>query len=136
LAIAGLLLALGVSARGGFRPSRSSDTFATSCELNPPREAAALERCLALQPRDVELMLDLGAIYEADARIDRAEALYRQALTVDPKDGDVHVRLGRLLLQRGDRTAAALEARTALGFQSRSPRALDLLAASKHGVEQ
>ena len=81
-------------------------------------------------------MLDLGSIYEIDARIDRAEALYRQALTVDSKDGDVHVRLGRLLLQRGDRTAAAHEARTALGFQPRSPRALDLLAASKHGVDQ
>jgi len=136
LAIAVLLLAFGVSARGGFRPSRNSDSFATSCELNPPRDVDALERCLALQPRDIEIMLDLGSIYEGQAKSDRAEAVYRQALAVDPKDGDVHVRLGQLLLQRGNRAAAADEAKTALGYQPRSPRALELLAAIKHGVEQ
>ncbi len=127
LAIAALLAAFAVSARGGLRSASGGDPLATLCEVNPPADAAALERCLALQPRDIELMLDLGSRYETSSKFDRAEALYRQALAVDPKDGDVHVRLGRLLLQRGDPAAAAAEAHTALGFQPRSRRALDLL---------
>jgi tetratricopeptide (TPR) repeat protein len=136
VAMAGLLLALGVSARGGLRPARDTDTFATVCELNPLQEAAALERCLALQPRDIEIMLDLGSIYEAGGAFDRAEALYRRALAVDAKDGDVHVRLGRLLLRRGDRAGAADAARTALAYQPRSARAIELLSQSAHAGTQ
>ena len=133
LAIAALLLALGISARG-LRPVRDADTFAAVCELNPPREAAGLERCLALQPRDIEIMLDLGALYEANAAFERAEALYRRALAVDTKDSDVHVRLGHLLLRRGDRAAAAEEARSALMYHPRSARASDLLSHAAHGA--
>src|SRR5204863_693773 len=88
LAAAGLLTAIIVSGRGGFGSTHDTDTFAAECELAPPHDADRLERCLALQPRDIELMLDLGTLYEHSARTDRAEALYRQALTIDPKDGD------------------------------------------------
>lgn len=132
LLIAALLAALGLTSRSGQSGSREENGIATACELNPPREIDGLERCLALNPRDIELMLDLGSLYEAGRRLDRAEELYRLGLSVDPKDGDVHVRLGRLLLERGDRPAAAREAREALAFQPQSPKALDLLDRAGH----
>jgi len=129
LATAGLLAAIVVSGRGSVGPVNDSDTLAAACEITPPQDAAGLERCLALNPRDIELMLDLGLIYERTAELDRAEVLYRRALSIDAKDGDVHVRLGRLLLHHhGDRSAAANEARTALWLQPRSQRAIDLLS--------
>ena len=127
-AIAALLGVFAVTARGGLRGTQTGSPFAASCELEPPRDAAGLERCLALHPRDIELMLDLGSVYEAGSRADRAEALYRLALSIDAKDADVHVRLGRLLLERNDTDGAAREARAAAEFQPGSSRALDLLA--------
>lgn len=130
LAVGALLAAFVATARGGLRDGQSADAFAAACETDPPHDADGLERCLALHPRDIEVMLDLGSIYEDGGRTDHAEALYRRALSVDPKDGDVHVRLGRILLGRGDVQGAAREARTALGFQPGSSRALHLLERS------
>jgi Flp pilus assembly protein TadD len=105
----------------------------TGCELDPPREIAGLDRCLALNPGDIELMLDLGSRLEMGHELGRVEQLYRQALSVDPKDADVHARLARVLLERGDRAAAAREAREALAFQPQSPTALDLLGRAGEG---
>jgi tetratricopeptide (TPR) repeat protein len=133
LALATLLAAFAVSARGGVGGSGAGSQSAAACELDPPRDAAALERCVAISPRDIELMLDLGAIYEADGRGDRAEALYRLALSIDAKDADVHVRLGRLLLGRGDARASAHEAAKALELQPGSSRALKLLQHAERG---
>jgi Flp pilus assembly protein TadD len=127
LAMAGLLAAFVVTARGGLRGANREDGSTSQCELTPPREADGLERCLALNPGDIEAMLDLGSIYETQGRADRAEAMYRLALSVDPKDADVHVRLGLVLLHRGDEAEAAREAHTALQLQPRSSRALALL---------
>jgi cytochrome c-type biogenesis protein CcmH/NrfG len=127
LAIALLLGALVASVRGGQGGSGDANPIVAECELNPPSGIVGLERCLALNPRDVETMLDLGALYEAAHLHGRAETLYRQALAVDPKDGDVHVRLGRVRLEGGDRAGAASRARDALAIQPRSPRALELL---------
>ena len=96
--------------------------------MTPPREIQALERCLALNPLDVEPMLDLGSLYESHRQADRAEAVYRLGLSIDPKDGNLHVRLGRLLLDAGDQAGAISQARAALKLQPRTERALDLLA--------
>ena len=131
-AIAALLAAFTFTGRGGLRGAQPGNPFATSCDIEPPRDAAGLERCLALYPRDIELMLDLGSVYEAETRPDRAEALYRLALSIDGKDADVHVRLGRLLLDRGDARGAERAARTALALQPASSRALDLIERLAH----
>lgn len=122
-----LLAAFVVTARGGLRGAGRSDASVSVCELTPPRDAPGLERCLALNPRDIELMLDLGSIYETQGLMDRAETLYRLALSIDPKDADVHVRLGLVLLHRGDRAQAVREGQLALMLQPRSSRALLLL---------
>ena len=79
-------------------------------------------------------MLDLGSLYEADRRPDRAEALYRLALTIDPKDADLHLRLGRLMLGRGDAAGAARAAHAALAMQPGSSRGRDLLARAGGGA--
>ena len=98
-----LLAAFVATARGGVRSSAGSvdatSTFA--CELNPPRHIDGLEQCLAVSPRDIELMLDLGAAYEAHADLERAETMYRRALSVDSKDPDVRARLAQVQLRRG-----------------------------------
>lgn len=127
MAMAVLLTAFVVTARGGLRGANRTDASTFECELTPPREADGLERCLALNPGDIELMLDLGSVYEAQGRADRAEAIYRLAVSVDPKDADLHVRLGVVLLHRGDQAEAAREGHTALQLQPRSSRALALL---------
>lgn len=87
-----------------------------------------LERCLALDPDDVELIADLGAAYESAGHRDRAEQLYRRALAIDPRDGDVHVRLGRLLLARGDRAGAAQEGEAAQRWEPGASAPRELLA--------
>lgn len=115
-----LLVTLVVSARGLRSTSRVVDAPFERCEINPPRDVDGLERCLALLPKDVELMLDLASAHEAQGASDRAEALYRRALDVDPQDGDLHIRLGRVLLARGDSQRAAERAKTALRLQPRS----------------
>jgi tetratricopeptide (TPR) repeat protein len=89
---------------------------------------AALERCLSVDPNDVEAMLELGIAWEAASQPDRAEALYRRALGVEPHDARVHVRLGRLLLARGDRAAARREADAALQWHVGNAPALRLIA--------
>lgn len=65
------------------------------CELDPPRDIPALEACLARSPRDVELVLDLAAAYEAAGRPAEARAQYARAATIDPRDADVRRRLDR-----------------------------------------
>ena len=70
------------------------------CERVARTDAAALERCIALKPDDVELMMDAAAVYEKTGRADRAEALYRRAMTVDPDDGEVRRRLSMLTTAR------------------------------------
>jgi Flp pilus assembly protein TadD len=132
LAVAALTAAFAATARGGFTRSVQDSDIAAQCELHPPGEIATLERCLAMSPRDIELMLQLGTSYEVAGETGRAEAIYRRGLAVDPRDGDLHVRLGRLLLRRGDAAGAALEARTALELQPNSPRARDLLSHATH----
>jgi len=72
-------------------------------------------------------MLDLGALYEAGGQVDKAEALYRQAIAIDPKDGDVRVRLARVRLTRGDLASATREAEVSLRLQPNNARARALL---------
>jgi tetratricopeptide (TPR) repeat protein len=121
-----LIAAFAATARGGFRWSPQDSGVAVECEVGPGREMATIERCLALNPRDIELMLDLGSLYEAAGRFDRAEELYRRGLSVDSRDGDLHIRLGEALFQRGDVSGANNEVGLALMLQPHSSRALAL----------
>ena len=129
-----VLLALFV---GTFRQTASQDRAgdaSAACESDSlPRDAARLERCLALDPGDVGIMTDLGAAYESAGRADRAEAMYRRALAIDARSGDLHVRLGRMLLARGDRPAARSEGEAALRWQPGAAAAVDLVGRATSG---
>jgi tetratricopeptide (TPR) repeat protein len=102
-------------------------TPALDCDHFTAGDTPALERCLELRSDDVELMTSLGGIYEAAAQWDRAEAVYRRALSIDPQDGDLRVRLGEVLLHRGDRAGARREAKAALAVQPGGTAVLDLI---------
>jgi cytochrome c-type biogenesis protein CcmH/NrfG len=97
------------------------------CDQTAPRDAAGLERCTVLRPGDVELLVELGSVYESAAQWERAGSVYRRALSIDPEDGDVHVRLARVLLRTGDAAGAHREGATALSFQPGNAAALDII---------
>jgi Flp pilus assembly protein TadD len=100
---------------------------ALDCDHFTAGDTPALERCLELRPDDVEIMTDLGGAYEQAGQWDRAEAVYRRALAIDADDGDVRVRLGGVLLQRGDAAGARREATAALAVQPGGAAALELI---------
>jgi len=79
-----LLAAFPATARaGGLQEAGRVDGSASACERTPPRDVDGVYRCLALRPRDVELMLDLGTSYEARNDIEGAGAVYRRARSME-----------------------------------------------------
>ena len=81
------------------------------------QDLAALERCHAIVPADVELSADLGSAYEAARRQDDAIAIYRQVIDLDPLYGDLRLRLAQLLRDRGDTAGARAQIDAALKVQ-------------------
>jgi tetratricopeptide (TPR) repeat protein len=113
------------------RPSAAaSDADCLTISDRPPTDdaarRAALERCRALYPDDAELLADLGDEYAAANDPARAEAAYRQALSIDPAFADVRLKLGRLLLRSGRREDALREAEAALRVQPNRGALIDL----------
>jgi Flp pilus assembly protein TadD len=100
------------------------------CNHVAAHDVPALERCLELRPDDVELMADLGAALEQAGQWAPAESVYRRALAIDAEDGDIRVRLGHILLKRGDAAGARREAVAALDVQPGRARALELIASA------
>ena len=115
-----LLIVFGLAFQGIARSAFTGPSQAGAsleCEAPPKDDVGVLERCLTLEPTDIELMLDLGSVYEAAGRWEEAERVYRRALEVDRLDGDLHLRLARLLIRRGDLVAARAEGEAALASQ-------------------
>jgi tetratricopeptide (TPR) repeat protein len=122
-----------------FRTTQSEsapDPVSLQCAAPHALDIGTLEQCLALDPQNVELMTDLGDQYVAQHAVDRAEEWYRRALAVDSRDGDVHLRLGELLLSRGDLGAALEEAELALALQPGSLIAWDLIERARGRKDQ
>jgi tetratricopeptide (TPR) repeat protein len=101
---------------------------ATGAEQSAAVDIDRLERCATLDPRNAELMIDLGRAYAASKQPEQAEKLYRQALAIDPGDSDVHVALGELLLGRGDADGARREAQEALRWRPNGLAATRLMS--------
>lgn len=129
-----VLLALFVAVIRGLPADSRPEPPETNCHFPTPNSADAptLERCLQSHPDDVELMMDLGHAHEQAEQWDRAEAIYRRALEADPDDGDAHVRLGELLLRRGDAAGAIREGAAALKIQPGRAAVLDLLERARN----
>ena len=105
----------------------TSSVSPLDCELIAAADMTAMERCLTVRPADIELMAELGRAYERADRWGRAESIYRQALEVDVDDGDMRVRLGQLLLRRGDAVGARRQAEIAVALQPGRSGPRDLL---------
>jgi cytochrome c-type biogenesis protein CcmH/NrfG len=103
------------------------------CEHAAAADVTAMERCLAVRPGDVELMAELARAYERAARWDRAESVYRRAIAVDVDDSDIRVRLGHVLLRRGDSGGARREAEIAVALQPGRKEPLELLRLANGG---
>ena len=102
---------------GTFRRTIGSSADAQApvqCVETAGLDLAGLERCLALDSRDVDVLAAIGDVRAAAGAAVRAEEMYRRALSIDPHDGHVRLRLGELLLARGDYEAARIEAQAAL----------------------
>ena len=123
---AALLAVFAVAFRGqatnGSRPDSGAE-----CGTSRTADLGVLERCFSLQSDDIELMIDLGGRYESARRWTDAARVYRRALEVDAGDGDIHLRLGEVLLQLGDRQAARREGEACLAVQPRNGAALRLV---------
>ena len=52
------------------------------------RGMAVLEQCLRIDPDNFEALINLGALYADDARIEEARALYLHAHALKPSEGD------------------------------------------------
>jgi cytochrome c-type biogenesis protein CcmH/NrfG len=91
-ALVGLVAVASRSAPSGAAASPES----VRCELDPPRDIAGLEACVARSPRDLELFVELGAAYEAAGRADDARSAYRRAIEIDPRDADAQRRFAEL----------------------------------------
>jgi tetratricopeptide (TPR) repeat protein len=81
-AIVGLVALVSRSAPSGAGVSAES----VRCEIDPPREIAALESCAAQAPRNLELFVELGDAYAAAGRRDDARSAYQRAIEIDPRD--------------------------------------------------
>jgi cytochrome c-type biogenesis protein CcmH/NrfG len=81
------------------RPAQGDQASADAvrCELDPPRDVAGLEACVARSPRDVELLVQLAGAYEASGRTEDARSMYRRAIEADPRDADAQRRLAESL---------------------------------------
>lgn len=120
-----LLALVGLANQASSTPTGVSDDI-VRCDLDPPRDPHGLEACVSRSPRDVELLLDLGAAYEAEGRLAEARQVYRRAVAVDPGDAGARMRLGAALHRAGDLIGARREGRAALRFRPHDPAAREL----------
>ena len=109
------------------RTEASGEQSPGGCDEAHAVTVAALEQCLALDTRNVEVLTAIGDVHAQTGAPDRAEDMYRRALAIDPRDGEVHLRLGELLLARGDARGARSEAQDALTSEPGNPVAERLI---------
>lgn len=62
----------------------------------------ALERCLALEPRNDRALAELGRAYALSNRLDEAVAALRKAIAVNPEFPEPHYYLAGVYMARGD----------------------------------
>jgi pilus assembly protein FimV len=67
---------------------------------------STMESLRGLEPRDLQNLLQLARVYVKVRRIDQAIDIFEKAVNLDPAQVSVHETLGRLCLERGDRTRA------------------------------
>ena len=74
---------------------------------------AKLDPWIAAHPADARALFDAGYVADAQNRIDDAAALYRRAISADPKSFNAHISLGLLLARANKPDEARPELSTA-----------------------
>jgi len=112
-------------------PDELRALFAEAVRLHQAREldaaADAYGRFLEQQPRNVEALSNLGAVFAAQGRYEDAIARYRAALAVDARRTAVRLNLA-VALQKAGRPAEAAPELERVGAESPSRNAVVLLA--------
>lgn len=62
-----------------------------------PQIRAEANQALALDPRNVEALIELGALAQAEGRVADARAALERALAIDPSSADAHLAYGNAL---------------------------------------
>ncbi len=74
----------------------------------------AYEEFIAIDPRTLQVTVQLGHAYKEMGDYDRAAELYFSVLTLRPNDADLHLQIGHLHKLRGDYAQALHHYRTAM----------------------
>ena len=89
---------------------------------------AEFEQAVKLMPDMALPLCCLANVYENQELWEKAEALYEQALTIEPDDSVAHMNFGRMLKRKGDKPNAEAHLRTALALDPNYETARKLLA--------
>jgi predicted O-linked N-acetylglucosamine transferase (SPINDLY family) len=87
----------------------------------PDLALAAMEKSVALLPRDAEALANLGALLTKLERIDEAESFLDKALEIDPALATAYVPLGNVYQLQGRNAEAEAAYRRALSLRSARP---------------
>jgi Flp pilus assembly protein TadD len=73
--------------------------------------------------------MNLGALVASTGNVSEAEALFRRAVAVAPRNANARANLALALAQRGDSAGALAEAQAALAIDPAQPTARQVLEA-------
>ncbi len=100
------------------------DPYTIACEAvrylylsNFSRAKSLFEKALQMLPRNLDLKIGLGILYEYSGDKEHGIDIFGQALELDPENVRVHVALGAFCAMSGDFDAALAEYRIAKGFE-------------------
>jgi cytochrome c-type biogenesis protein CcmH/NrfG len=110
-----IVLVIGVSA--GYLFFQFAGPGAPAAEQAAQDPTAPLRARLLQSPQDVETLLALAHIQLDQQRLDEAESIYRQVLSLQPKNVEAITHVGTVLLRRGQAIAALREYDAALAIK-------------------
>lgn len=96
----------------------------SAVQENPDHELKELGVQLEKKPGHYPVLMRMAQIERDQGKVADAEAHLRQAATSEPSRADVHLELGRLLYEKGDRDGALKETQQALTID---PKYVDAL---------
>jgi tetratricopeptide (TPR) repeat protein len=101
------------------------------------RAVQTFERGLTQTPDDARLLFGLAATYENDEQFDRAEAVFRQLIALDPSHAPALNYLGYMLADRGEKLEEAIDLiERAIDAGGENPAYLDSLGWAYYRLER
>ena len=101
----------------GFAPALKELAGAAIALGRMPQAAGALERAVAIHPKDADALADLGNVYLQQGQLDAAERTVQQALALDPMLSRAHNTRGLTALRKGQPEGAEGAFRAAIQHQ-------------------